>query len=274
VGERGVEDAGPSSYLHVVHVDNGHGLYSMGLPISFPFERDKFYSIGELRAFQTKLSLARQRDPVLSANIRARKLPWAKLYCEELFPIRLFADHNRLPGDAEFRIMPEGNSVDVELRSSPGLTRFQITTAYAEWDEPGDEARDGGYIRHALEMAGVNQGTPVFGGGQIEKTADGQIVSNPRARSPDIDRVAWHLGLTKAIRSKLAKSETYSQKVDVLLVYAEWLRLNTINEKTEDVVSPAIQEAIRDTSTLPFMKLIILDQGAYVEYRYKPTGAS
>jgi hypothetical protein len=183
----------------------------MGLPIGFPFERDKFYPIGELRAFQTRLSQARQQDPVLSANIRARKLPWAKLCCEELFPIMLFADHYRLPDNPEFRIMPEGNAVDVELCCSGELTRFQITTAYPEWDEPGDEARNGGYIRHALEMPGVNQGTAVFGGGQIEKGADRRIVSNPRARSPDINRSAWHLGLTKAIRSKLAKAPSITR---------------------------------------------------------------
>jgi hypothetical protein len=80
----------------------------MGSPISFPFERDKFYSIGEFRTFQGKLALARQQDAVLSAEIRARKLPWAKLCCEELFPITLFADHNRLPDDAEFRIHARG----------------------------------------------------------------------------------------------------------------------------------------------------------------------
>ena len=49
--------------------------------------------------------------------------------------------------------MPKGNAVDVELSCSGELTRFQITTAYPEWDEPGDEARDGGYIRLALEVA-------------------------------------------------------------------------------------------------------------------------
>jgi hypothetical protein len=241
------------------------GLYSMSLPISFPFERDKFYSIGELRVFQTQLSEAFQEDPALGDNIRAGKLPWAKLWREELFPILLYADHDHLADDAEFRVMPAGNTVDVELRYASELTRFQITTAYPEWDEPGDEARDGGYIRHALEYAGVNQRVPVFGGGQIEKGPDGRIVSNPRARSPNVNRTAWHLGLTKAISNKLAKSETYSQKVDVLLVYAEWLRINTIDEKTADVVLPAIEEAIPESS-LPFTKLIILDQGAYVEY--------
>jgi hypothetical protein len=237
----------------------------MGLPISFPFERDRLYPIGELRAFQTQLSQTRRQDPVLNAKIRAGKPPWAKLCCEELFPIMLFADHNRPPDDAEFRIKPEGDAVDVELCWSGEVTRFQITTAYPEWDEPGDEARDGGYIRHALEFAGVNQGIPVFGGGQIKRETDGRIVSNPRARSPDVNRSAWNSGLTKAIRNKLAKSETYSEKVDVLLLYAEGLSFNTIDEKTEDVVAPVILEAVGN-SPVPFTKLIILDHGAYVEW--------
>jgi hypothetical protein len=68
----------------------------MDVPISFPFERDKSYAIGDLRRFQAVLSQARQQDRGLSNKIRARKLAWAKLCCEELFPIMLFADHNRL----------------------------------------------------------------------------------------------------------------------------------------------------------------------------------
>jgi len=141
-----------------------------------------------------------------------------KTLVRRVIPILLFAGQNRLPDDAGFRIMPAGNPVDVELRHLERLTRFQITTAYPEWDEPGNDARNGGYIRHALEVAVVNQHVPVFGGGYIWRGADGRIISEPRARSPDNDRDAWHLGLTKAIRRKLAKSKTYSQKVDVLLV--------------------------------------------------------
>jgi hypothetical protein len=234
----------------------------MSSKISFPFEQDKSYSTGELRAFQTKMSKSFRDNPALSDDIRSGKL---KLWREELFPIRLYTDHKHVPDDAEFRIMHAGAAVDVELRCSSALTRFQVTTAYPEWDGPGDEARHGGYIRHALEYVGLNQRVPVFGGGQIDKRPDGRIDSSPRARSPNVDRAAWQLGLTKAISNKLAKSETYSQKVDVLLVYAEGLRINTIDEKTEDVVLPAIREALQESS-MPFTSLIILDQGAYVEY--------
>jgi hypothetical protein len=67
-------------------------------------------------------------------------------------------------------------------------------------------------------------------------------------------------------QARTSKSERYSEKVDVLLVYSELLRFNTIDEKTEDVVVPVILEAVGNSS-LPFAKLIILDHGAYVEYR-------
>jgi hypothetical protein len=53
--------------------------------------------------------------------------------------------------------------------------------------------------------------------------------------------------LTKAIKRKLAKSEAYSQEVDILLVHAEQLHINTIDEKTEEVVLPAIQALRRGT---------------------------
>jgi hypothetical protein len=46
----------------------------------------------------------------------------------------------------------------------------------------------------------------------------------------------------------------------VLLLYAAGLRFDTIDEKIEDVVFPAIQEAIWDFSSPPFRKLIIGDQ--------------
>ena len=57
--------------------------------------------------------------------------------------------------------------------------------------------------------------------------------------------------------------------VDVLLVYAGNLRFNTIDERTADVVLPAIEKAIRNSCLPPpFKKLVVLDYDplAYVEY--------
>lgn len=96
--------------------------------------------------------------------------------------------------------MPEGHPVDVEVHASGETTRFQITTAFPEWNEAANEGSTGGYTRH-LEREGLNQGTPVFGGGQILKQRNGQISSAPRVRlSPAIDRKAWQSGLTHAYR--------------------------------------------------------------------------
>jgi hypothetical protein len=77
----------------------------------------------------------------LTEAIRARKLTWAKLWTEELFPLWVSANHNRLPDDDEFRVMSEGHPVDAQLRDhSGGVTRFQITTAFPDWDTPGKDA--------------------------------------------------------------------------------------------------------------------------------------
>jgi hypothetical protein len=244
--------------------------------VDFPFVRDRFYPIGELRAFETELRDARQGDLDLTEAIRGRKLRWAKLWTEELFPLWLYANHHRLLDEAEFRIMSEGHPVDAELRAqSDKVTRFQITTAYPDWDLPGKDARSGGYIRY-MERAGINQGAAVFGGGRIGKDANGQIKSEPRVRSPDTDRRAWQTGLIKAIDAKISKSATYAGTVDVLLVYAERLRFDTIDDRTHDVVLPAIDIALQGVRTLPFKKLIVLDQDplAYVEYAGSPSTPS
>ena len=240
--------------------------------VNFPFIRDRFYPVGELRTFETELRGARQDDRNLTEAIRGRKLKWAKLWTEELFPLWLFAKHNRVPDEDEFRIMSEGHPVDAELRAqSGGITRFQITTAYPDWDAPRNDARPGGYSRH-MERAGINQGAAVFGGGRISKDANGQIKSEPRVSSPDINRGAWQMGLIKAIQAKISKSATYAGTVDILLVYAERLRFDTIDDQTEDIVLPAIDIALQDAETLPFEKLIVFDQDplAYVEYPSSP----
>ena len=234
----------------------------------FPFSRERSYLVGELRTFEAELRVARQADPELSRSIRGHKLPWAKLWTEEMLPLWLYAGHSSLPDDDEFRMMIEGHPVDAEIRSrSVGVLSFQITTAYPEWDEPGQDARSGGYVRH-LERFGSNQGVPIFGGGRISKAANGRVTSQPRARSPEISRLAWQAGLAKAIAAKVTKSVTYAGKVDVLLVYANRLRFETIDDRTEDIVLLAMQTALHDMQSLPFRKLIVLDQDSmsYVEF--------
>jgi hypothetical protein len=227
----------------------------MTFSLSFPFVRDVIYPTAAIRDFQKALGRGYSEDPDLSIKTRGRKFPWAKLWDEELLPIFLFASQQQLPADAKFRIMPEGHAVDVEIQTSGETTRFQITTAYPDWNE----AATGGYTRH-LEREGLNQGTAVFGGGRILKNPNGQVASSPRGRlSPAIACQAWKSGLMKAINDKLAKSETYYGIVDILLVFADRLLFDIFPVKTTHLVLPLIAEAVRGLETPLFKKIVVLD---------------
>jgi hypothetical protein len=161
--------------------------------------------------------------------------------------------------------MPEGYPVDAELRALSGeVTRFQITMAYVE----RYPSRSAGYIA-SMEREGVNQGVPVFLGGGTNRDASGRIKSEPRVLSPDTDRRAWKLGLVTAIKNKIAKAAIYAGRVDCLLVYAERLRFDLIDEDPRDVILSAIHESLLGARTVPFRSLIVIDQNpsAYVVYQ-------
>jgi hypothetical protein len=235
--------------------------------IAFPFQRGKLYPVGHLDQFLASLVEARQRDPKLSAAERARSLPWAKLWWEELYPIKLFVAYHQLPGDTEFQIKPNGDPVDVELHSSSANTRFQITLAYPDWDASGEQSRNPGYIA-SLERAGANQERPVFLGGQITKASAGQIASDPRARSYETDQAACEAGLRKALEDKFCKAARYTGKVDVLLVYFSRLRFHTNYGEIASVVVPVIAEELQKLGQSPFRRIVIIDDDplAYAEY--------
>lgn len=57
--------------------------------MEFPFNRDVFYSVGQLRDFEVELASRRAADKHFSDNLRSNKLPWAKLRNEELMPFAL-----------------------------------------------------------------------------------------------------------------------------------------------------------------------------------------
>lgn len=231
-------------------------VMSKGEKSDFSFCRDQFYRIGEMRVFHAALLEKRQQSRGFSAAVRDRKLPWAKLWTEEVFPLLLYANHHQLPDEDEFRIMPEGHPVDAELRlRSEEIVRFQITMAYAEWNPP----RSGGYIA-SMERDGANQGAPVFLGGKIRKDAGDRISSEPRLLSPDIDCRAWRLGLIKSVKKKISKGTAYARGVDCLLVYAEKLWFSMGYENVAAVILSAIRDVLPNTKMLPFRQLIILDQ--------------
>lgn len=246
--------------------DKHSGGRGLGNIVEFPFVRDKFYGIRELRIFEGRLRAARQDDPHLSAAIRARRLPWAKLWTEELLPMSFYFDRAQRSEQDEFRLMPEGDPVDAELRSESGdVTRFQITAAYAQ----RDSSPQGGYVA-AMEREGVNQGEIVFLGGGTVRGDGGRIISEPRVLSPETDRHAWQTGLVRALRNKIDKAAIYAGSVDSLLVYAERLWFDLIDENPRDLILSAIDEALDGIQDSPFQSVIVIDQSpcACAVYRH------
>jgi hypothetical protein len=233
--------------------------------ITFPFKREERYSISALHEFVLALAEARQQYPDLITSERARTLPWAKLWWEELYPLKLFLDQNPQGLFSQFRILPEGNAIDVELWSADRITRFQITTAYPEWKK-ASETRTGGYVR-SLEREALNQGVPVFPGRQIRRI-DGKVISEPDVRSSDVDEEAWKRGLSSAIEDKLSKSERYAGNVDILLIYAERLRFDLIDTDMSSLVRSVMAECCSKQKAVPFAKIVVLDKDplAYVQY--------
>jgi hypothetical protein len=72
-----------------------------------PFRPGSWYELGELRRVATEIIHARQADPALSAMMRVQSEKWAKDWNEEIYPLKIFADHKVLPDNDEFRWTPD-----------------------------------------------------------------------------------------------------------------------------------------------------------------------
>jgi hypothetical protein len=240
----------------------------MAETVNFPFERNKFYSVSELREFLGAITETRRKDRDLDVSLQMRKLSWAKVFSEELLPIGLLAQQSHIPANAQFRLMPEGNPVDVEIRSGDGsVTRFQITLAYPDWDGGTGKSRNPGYIAH-LEREGIKQRSAVFLGGVIAKSSSGEIQSQPRARSNQVDQTAFEAGLRMALQRKLVNAARYKGVIDTLLVYASRLRFHLDYTDTSSIVMPIITAELEGVGGSPFEKIVVIDDDplAYVEF--------
>ena len=108
----------------------------------FPFERDRIYTIGELRAFEREFPAARQKDDALSKAWRAPNTPEMKRLVkirEETYPIKLLAHHKRYPDNATFHLTPFAfPGVDAEINSVGEHFNLQITIADPIWPSNND----------------------------------------------------------------------------------------------------------------------------------------
>jgi hypothetical protein len=202
--------------------------------IKFPFERERYYPIGDLRRFEAALLDARQRDPALSALWRCPSGPDAELMRlrnDELVPLIVFAEHKELTDSDSFRISAKGDPIDVKVLASGKILNLQITVADLDW---GDS--DGGPgFQHHLSMEALNKYGVVFGHGPFRRT--GREITNPIEVYSSEDRLAaCHRGLVRALNRK----SHYDGSGCSLVVYARGYRIQTIDGEFREVVSSAI----------------------------------
>jgi len=157
--------------------------------------------------------------------MREQSEKWAKEWNEELYPLKVFADHKALSDDGEFCWTPDA-AADFTIRSRRKTIKIQSTMAYVEWED--SVAKQGGHL-HKLEMLQSNKVGHSFPGG---------LVTEPKARSPYTDVDAWQRGIAKAVKGKLKTSYTGMH----LLIFARRCRLDTIDFPFEQVVAPAIEQ--------------------------------
>jgi hypothetical protein len=127
---------------------------------------------------------------------------WAKDWNEELYPLKVFADHKGLSDEAEFCWAPD-DVADFTIRANDKTIKFQITLAFAEWED--SIAEQGGHI-HKLELIQPNKEGHSFPGG---------LVSEPKARSAQTDVDAWRRGIAKAVKQKLKPRYARNPSVDL-----------------------------------------------------------
>jgi hypothetical protein len=156
--------------------------------------------------------------------MRVQSEKWAKDWNEEIYPLKVFADHKALSDDDEFCWTPDV-AADFTICADDGETlKIQSTMAYAEL--PDSIAKQGGHL-HKLEMIQFNKEGHCFRGG---------LVSQPNALDVDADVEAWQRGIARALSNKLRPEYTGMH----LLIFARRCRFSTIDFSFDQVVMPAI----------------------------------
>jgi hypothetical protein len=169
--------------------------------LEFPFERDQDYPIQELKEFEAALLRTRQSDLALSKRLRTPtdpEWPWIKLRHEELIPLLYCVEHRKVAESALFRIMPEGNPVDLLVRAGGVDIRLQVTIADPVWGS----GRKGS--QHHLKVEWGNTGEIVNGFGPY-KRKDQTITGPDRMKSGEELDHAYGGGLRQALDRKAVK---------------------------------------------------------------------
>jgi hypothetical protein len=187
--------------------------------------------------------------------MRVQSEKWAKDWNEEIYPLKVFADHKALSDDAEFYWTPEG-AADFTIRAGDGeIIKIQSTMAYTEL--PDSIAKQGGHL-NKLEMIQFNKEGHSFPGG---------LVSQPNALDANTDVEAWQRGIAKALSNKLRLEYTGFH----LLIFARGCRFNTIDFPFEQVVTPAIEQVGTAVCERVFDALYVFDDQPSAFFEHRPT---
>jgi hypothetical protein len=208
-----------------------------------PFHPEEWYSLGELRLVATQIQETRRDDPVFSAILRAEEERWAKDWLEELWPLKVLADHKGFPDEDQFYWTPQA-AADFELRTHErGLLKIQSTMAYPEW--PVSVAKQGGHL-HKLEMRQANKEGFAFLGGRV---------SQPTARGICTDARAWRTGIARALKNKLRREYTDLH----LAVFAMGCAVHMVEMPFDQVVASAIEEVGTPDCKRIFEQIYVFD---------------
>lgn len=216
-------------------------------------ERDFWYTLKDLAAFEEGLLLARRQDKQLDHDLRiARKekeKDWIKLRNEELYPLFCFAKKIHLAEDTEFQICEEGADADLELRSKEGVRRLQITLAGPIW--PGGEENWG--KSHKFCMEKLNSEGQTSGWGPFRKASDGSISNREEMITTEERDSAYYDGLVKALEGKQNHRIPDCDLIIRAVAYCE-----AMNQQTFVNLANA---ALSEVSLSNFRSLYILDYG-------------
>jgi hypothetical protein len=157
-----------------------------------------------------------------------KELPWAKSWNEELYPLKVLADH-KWSDDDRFCWTPDV-AADFKIRTSEAEIKIQCTMAYPEW--ANSVGTQGGHVRK-LELIQSNKVGRCFLGGRVYE---------PKARGAHEDVEACRRGITKALKNKLKPDDAGKYQGCHLLIFAPRFRFHTIDFEFWRVIVPATEQ--------------------------------
>jgi hypothetical protein len=234
---------------------------------SFPFERDQTHTFGELRAFEKRLSIARQADQSLSREWRVPSMPttrrWGKIR-EETYALML-ANAKGFKDDSTFRLTPSSfPNVDAEIANAHESFQVHVTIADPNWPRTDGTLSNGGYD-HRLTMEALNTYGVAHGLAAMRRS-DGNVVSDRAANSSAEAFDACLRGLECALRRKIGRASSDIR----LLVQTRAYHMNLIDFSFEQLVRAAFRAVGQNAIDAGFSAYYVVDDSGELFLEYFP----